>query len=94
MHWFSWSFSQSASACFRRKCGGKAWYSLSRRGSVRKYFARVWIVEMPGNSVSEKQSRMVPMPSSSTTSETWRRSMTVLTFSRCSDEKSIQPSTE
>lgn len=56
-----------------------------------KYFARVWIVEIPGNIRSEKDESATPIPNSSKTFEAASRSITVLTLSRCSEEKSIQP---
>ena len=52
---------------------------------------REWVVERPGNMRSANESRTTPIPSSSTTPGADSKSMTVRTFSRCSEEKSIQP---
>lgn len=60
--------------------------SISKYGTIKKYLALVWMVEVPGNNLSAKPSRIRPIPSSSTAPGSLSASSTAITFSRCSLE--------
>ncbi len=67
---------------------------FSSHGIISRYRARVSSTEVPGNSASATESRMDPMPSSSTVFSSLNSSTTLIMAWRCLSSWSTQPSRE
>lgn len=66
--------------------------SRSAYGTMKKYLALVWIVEVPGKNRLEKPSRIGAIPNSSKVELSDSKSRTLSTLPRSVLEKSIHPS--